>query len=343
MKGCSKILLFVIAGMACLVVCYSAYLETLKSLPLQKITSGYSTSAISSEFNFQLYPPDKVIIPRVDYYIVLANGTQIYFGAKNPLKFEIKVASDIKLDVPKELTVFKVNVLNDVDDVLDLASKVGYMTDKIYYDNDTETYVVHNSTHCFEYSRGYFRLWKIDRNELVKGFPPDNLLIERAKNFLYERSLLPEGNYQCTVGAFKTVDGEPVLKHVSFAININGLQVEGLGFSIIFNAEGEIVEVEGFTMSKIEALKTYPTKTVEEVVGELKEKISTGAPRWDWRIDIIAFTTMNITGIKLKYYRTIEGYIVPIYEIEGTSSLDIDGTNYMKRENSARLIAVKRV
>ncbi|MEM1986114.1 MAG: hypothetical protein QXQ24_05235 [Nitrososphaeria archaeon] len=342
MEKRSKIVILGIVLLACLAIYCTAYLEILNR-PLKNVTSSYTTSITTSDFNFQLYPPDKVIIPRVDYYVMLVNGTQIYFGAKNPLKFEIKILPNIKLDAPKELEVFKVNVFDNVDDVLELASKLGYITDEIYYENGTETYVVHNSTHCFEYSRGHFRLWKINRNELGKSFPPDDVLIERAKNFFFERGLLTWEDYQTTVGVFKTVDGKPVLKHVSFQIRINGLPVEGLDLTAIFNSEGEIIEVEGFVMSKMEILRTYPTKTIEEIVEELEDKITNGAPRWDWQIDSIAFTTMNITSIKLKYYRTIEGYVVPIYEIKGTSSLDIDGVNYLKRENSARLIAVKRM
>lgn len=329
--------------LACLAIYYTAYLETLKNMPLKNATSSYTTSVTASDFNFQLYPPNKVIIPRIDYYVMLVNGTQVYFGAKNPLKFEIKISPSIKLDAPKELEVLKVNVFNNVDDVLELASKLGYITDEIYYENGTESYVVHNSTHCFEYSRGHFRLWKINGNELSKSFPPDDVLIERAKKFFSEKGILTWEDYKTTVGVFKTIDDKTVLKHVSFEIRINGLPVEGLALSAIFNSDGEIVEVEGFIISKMEILKTYPTKTIEEIVEELEDKITNGAPRWDWQIDSIAFTTMNITSIKLKYYRTIEGYVVPIYEIKGTSSLDIDGVNYLKRENSARLIAVKRM
>ncbi|MEM4141156.1 MAG: hypothetical protein QXG36_08630, partial [Nitrososphaeria archaeon] len=72
-------------------------------------------------------------------------------------------------------------------------------------------------------------------------FPPDYFLIESVKNFFFERGLLTWEDYQTTVGVFKTVDGKPVLKHVSFQIRINGLPVEGLDLTAIFNSEGEII------------------------------------------------------------------------------------------------------
>lgn len=128
------------------------------------------------------------------------------------------------------------------------------------------------------------------------------------------------------VEIFKTVDSNPILKHVSFEARVNGLPIEGVSLNAIFNSEGEIVE--GFIMSKMRILKTYPTKTIGETVNELEDKIVTGTPRWDWQIDSIAFTTMNITSVKLKYYPTIKGYVVPVYGIEGVSSLDNEGINY---------------
>lgn len=77
--------------------------------------------------------------------------------------------------------------------MLELASKLGYITDKIYYDNETETYIVHNATHYFEYSRDHFRLWKINING--SSFPPDNLLIERTKKFFYKKGILTWEDY----------------------------------------------------------------------------------------------------------------------------------------------------
>lgn len=339
LKKYFKLIVFVIL----LLFCYIAYLETLKNVPLLNIESSTTISTIMSDFSFQLYPPDKIIIPRVDYYVMLPNGTQIYFGARNPLQFKLRISPEVKLYIPKELEVFKVEVFNDENHALELASKLGYLTDTIPYDSETGTYVVHNSTHCFEYSKGHFRLWRIDRSEFAGNFPSDNILVEKAKDFFYKKGLLVTENYQTTVGVFKTVDEKTCLKYVSFKMKINDLVIEGLSLNAIFNSEGEIVEAEGFIASKIEVLKAYPTKTSEEIISELRDKIASGAPRWDWKIDTIAFTEMNITDIKLKYYYTIEGYIVPVCEIKGYSSLDIDGINYMKRENTAILIAVKRI
>jgi hypothetical protein len=322
----SKPLTIIILVTAIIVISLSIPLF-IKEAPLKEGVPTIEEMPTHVTTDFALYEPGEVRIPIPIVKYKLSNGTIITVYKKNPFRFDIELSPDISLKVHPRLRVFKVKIYTNAEDIFKLASMLGIDTNKLYYNNVTKTYIFYNATHVFEYSiRNGFIRFKL-RDMPVKEnatFPSDEVLIKKAIDFLKNVNLLYLHDYEVRVGNYYVVGETVVVKAVVLRAKLDGILVNNLGLMVLMDSDGNVVGLEGIVLRDIDVIGEYITKSLIDVVRELKIKISHGKPMTDWYLNWLAFTKLYIKNVSLQYYLTSRSYVVPVYVIEGEYELDYD-------------------
>ncbi|MBC7091775.1 MAG: hypothetical protein H5T50_07725 [Nitrososphaeria archaeon] len=283
----------------------------------------------------------KLSAPSVVY--IMENGTEFVVEKKNPFPFEIELNLPSQPDFPKQLYVYKIYVNKSENCARVLASKYGF--NNLYYNKDVNVFLANNLTHSFEFYTvtGYFRIMRINMSPVKEEFTNKNIPIDVVLEILRDKGLLKVNEYTVKVGDYEVIDNRPVLKSIVLKPKIDGYEIDA-GIIVVLDSKLNIVSIEGTVLDKIEGIKKYEVKSVEEVVDELKTKVANGEPMIDWEIDWIAFTKLSINSIKLKYYWTKEDYFIPVYEIRCTYVLEFDGIRDYGGwgEVTANIIAIKK-
>ncbi len=294
--------------------------------------------------NFSLFDPGRVyrIAPMVKYE--LGDGTVITVYRRNPFEFSIVADINGSLSLPSRLTVYKIDVRRSDIEVFDMASSLGVDTDRLFYNNVTETYLFHNDTCVFEYTvrSGFIRLKLNTRSSIGNnaGFPPDNVLIDRALTFLKSHNLFYLKDYEVRVGDYYKVGNKVLIKAVVFRAKLDGIRVGNLGLTVLVGPKGNVIGVEGIMPLSIEKVGEYPVKSLSELLGELRKKIANGDPMTDWYISWLAFTKLIINDIRVQYHVAAGNYIVPVFVFDGEYELDYENI-HDKGEVHGVLLAVK--
>lgn len=264
------------------------------------------------------------LVPMVEYE--LSNGSVITVYKSNPFPFEVKLSSNASVSAPSTITVYKVVPLSSGEEVLELASKLGVDAESLAFNSETGTYIFHNETHTFEYriSNGYVRLAPRSISGSGGSFPPDEVLVSKALEYLKARGLLYMSDYRVHVGDYLVRNGSPVLKAVRVEAVIDGVEAGNLGLVVILNSRGEVVGLEGIVLARLEAVGQYRVKQLSHAIEELRDKIKSGASMTDWYINWLAFTELRIENVTIKYHLNTEGYLIPVFIMRGSYTLDYD-------------------
>jgi len=298
----------------------------IKEAPLKESVTVVEETPTQAVTSYILYEPGEVriLLPIVEYR--LSNGTIITVHKKNPFEFDIELSPDISLKAHPRLKVFKVTYTN-AEDVFKLASMLGIDMNKLYYNNVTKTYIFHNTTHIFEYSvRNGFVRFKMRNIPIEKNatFPSDEALIKKAIDFLKNVNLLYLRDYEVKVGDYYVVGGNVAIKAVVLQAKLDGVLVDNLGLMVLMGPDGDVVGLEGIVLKGIDVVGEYPVKALNDVVKELRVKISRGEDMIDWYLSWLAFTKLYIKNVSIQYHLTSRGYIIPVYVIKGEYELNYD-------------------
>lgn len=297
-----------------------------KNSMVVSITNESTSYPGKAPAGFYIYKPGEVevLTPMVKYQ--LSNGTIITVYKRNPFKFILHPSPGLDISVPERLRVFKVSISGGDERAFELASTLGIDTSRLFYNNITKTYIFYNETHLFEYNaeKGYLRLKLRSAPTAAGEFPPSDVLMAKAIEFLRSRGLLYMSDYTVRVGDYLVSGDKVLLKAVVLEAKLDGIVVENLGLAVVFDSNGKVVGVEGVIPAGIEVVGEFGVKSFSEVLKELKAKIADGAPMTDWYISWLAFTELRITNATIEYRLTPDGYIVPVYVLRGEYRLDYD-------------------
>ncbi len=294
--------------------------------------------------NISLLDPNKIyrLAPMVKYK--LSNGTVITVYKRNPFNFSIIVDVNSSQKPPSRLTVYKVNVRRNESEIFKLAARIGVDAKRLFYNNVTGTYLFHNNTCTFEYTvRNGFLRSKLNNEIKDNGntsFPSDDVLINKALEFLRSNGLFSFKDYDVKVGDYYKKDDRVLIKAVVFQAKFNGIRAGNLGLMVLLDQRGSIIGFEGIIPLSIEKIGEYPVIPLDDIPVILKKKIANGDPMRDWYISWLAFTKLYIKDIRLQYYMTFDGYLVPIYVFKGEYTLDYDEIQD-KGEVHGVLLAIK--
>jgi len=297
------------------------------SQSIEETMQSRESASVSSSI-LSIYEQDHVrmLTPIVKYE--LDNGTVITVYKKNPFPFDIKVSPSVEVTVPSTLAVYRAVLLRSSEEVFKLASRLGIDTSKLFFNNATKTYIFYNETRVFEYriSNGYMRLvLKTNPGTSQGSFPSDEVLVSKALEYLKAKKLLYMNDYRVRVGNYLIFGNGSVVKAVVFKAVLRGIEAENLGLTVLLNSKGEVVGLKGVVPVELEAVGEYRVKQLDQIVEELKAKIRTGAPMTDWYIDWLAFTELSIEDVAVKYHLNTAGYLIPVFVIKGSYTLDYDG------------------
>jgi len=309
---------------------------------VENVKSTNTISKISRPINFTLYDPRKVMISRPKVIYKLDNGSVIIVDRKNPFEFHIIVDPSLYLTTPTTLKVYRIEIYTTAEEVLSLARRLGIEVGKLYFNNITKKYLFYNDRFSFEYSidNGFVRVqYHIKEQSSESMFSSENVLIKNALSFLRDRGLIYVNDYDIKVKDYLVSNSTVVLKSVTLYPKIDGVIAKNFGFMVILDSAGNIVGFEGIVIENLDVVGEYRAKSIDDVVKELKKKISHGDPMTDWFIDWLAFTDLKIKNMTLQYFLTSKGYIVPIYVIDCEYSLDYNGI-HDKGTTQAMIIAI---
>jgi hypothetical protein len=309
----------------------SILVVTVLKLKTSKVINATRNNIIlnTSVTSFRLFDAKKLAILRPIVQLKLSNGTIITVKDRNPFNFTIIISPELQQalnqKVVNEIKVYKVVIYKDPKQVFELASRLGIDTNKLYFNNVTETYIYYNDTHIFEYNveTGFLRFKERHISQNTGSCLPDYALVNKALSYLKGLGILP-ANYSVKVGEYLKVNDKPLVKVVELQLKVNGTIVDNLGLSVLITCNGKVVGLEGVIPADTVTVGTYKLKPLDKVLEDLKVYIKSGKPMTDWYISWLVFTKLYIKNVTLRYYVTPDLYVVPVYIIKGDYELNYD-------------------
>ncbi len=293
-----------------------------------------TSTTIVPATSLRLFGFDEAARPGSIVQLRLSNGTTIIIKDRNPFNFTIETKTGLLNDsitALEEIKLYKLIIGKSQDYVLRLAKKLGIDTNRLRFNNITQTYIYYNATHVFEYNikNGFFRFKLRKIPHANKGSLPSNALIEKAISYLKSLGVfnLDDYNYTIETRRYSEYNRRAIIVTIVIRPKLDGIIIDNLAMIVLFTPGGKVVGVEGIVPTNIRPIGSYALKPPSRALKELEEYIREGRPMINWYISWLAFTKLKIESLKLVYYVTPDLYVVPVYLIEGGYELHYDNIN----------------
>lgn len=293
-----------------------------------KLVNTISESREVKPLNISLISDEQVKILRPYKYYVLNNGSTIMVKDHNPFPFKIGLGEINDTSKHSMLPIYRIKYPEKPGEVIKIIKALlNINASSLKYDELTKTFIYVDTGHGirFEYHaggmlKGFFRIVfeqprTINDESFIKRVETltDNKLTYKplSKTPLLNITLIPTTKHSKSESMIR----EYSLAYIGY---LNDLPTP-LGVLFKYNRDGKVVEIEGTLPAEIETLSQHSLIPVKQVCKLLSERVSGKVKANDWYISEIGFTELNITSIRLEYYRTLtqEPLLVPVYYFTG--------------------------